>query len=66
MAEIVHQYKNGVVSSDFTAQSLSDALKKLTKSDIETFKKNSGIAARELNSQSNAERIMNLLSHALR
>lgn len=66
MAEIVHHYKNGVVSADFTAQSLCNELNKLTKRDIEAFKKNSGLAAKELNAEANATRINNLISHALR
>lgn len=65
MAEIVSHYETGVVSPDFTEQSLAKKLNSLTKSDIETFKTNSGIAAKELNAEINALKINNLVSSVL-
>ena len=55
MAEIVHRYNNGVVSDDFSPQSLALKLNKLTKSDIEKFKQNSCSAANDLNAGHNAK-----------
>lgn len=48
MASIVREYNCGVVSSDFTPQSLSRALNKLTVEDIVEAKMNANIAAEEL------------------
>ena len=65
MAEIVHHYRTGVVSNDFTPESLADKLNSVTKSDIETFKRNSGMAAKKLNAEINAVSINNLISKVL-
>ncbi|HTE33294.1 MAG TPA: hypothetical protein VK666_23095 [Chryseolinea sp.] len=65
MAEIVHRYKIGIVSKDFTARGLADQLNKLTSSDIEMFKKNSAIAATELNAEKNAVIIQKLIGDVL-
>lgn len=53
MAEIVKQYKNGVVADDFNPKSLAAKLNELTEIDIRTLKNNSGKAASVLNSESN-------------
>jgi len=53
MAEIVNQYGNGVVSDDFTAESLAQKLNALTIDDVKRFKKNSGLAAKDLNAENN-------------
>jgi hypothetical protein len=66
MAQIVTQYKTGVVSKDFTPQSLALELNKLTKSDIENYKRNSGIAASELNAEANAKKINEIVAAVLR
>jgi hypothetical protein len=66
MAEIVHHYNIGVVSEKFTPQSLTDELNKLTKKDLETFKKNAGVASKEMNAELNAIKINDLISQALK
>ena len=48
MAAIVKQYDVGVVSEDFSPESLAAALKKLSFEDIVRFKQNSDLAAHEL------------------
>jgi len=66
MAQIVTQYNTGVVSKDFTPQSLALELNKLTKKDIENYKRNSGAAARELNAEANAKKINEIVAAVLR
>ncbi len=61
MAEIVNTYKNGIVSNDFTAESLAVKLNALTKNEIEVFKINSGKAAREFNAEKNKETIQSMI-----
>jgi glycosyltransferase involved in cell wall biosynthesis len=65
MAEIVNQYKIGVVSEKFTARSLADKLNSLTKRDLETFKRNANAASKEMNAELNAVKINDVISHAL-
>ncbi|MGC3948657.1 MAG: hypothetical protein QM762_29850 [Chryseolinea sp.] len=62
MAEIVNQYKNGVVANDFTPIALADKLAPLTATDIISFKNRSAIAARELNAEKNAAIILRLVN----
>jgi hypothetical protein len=66
MAQIVSQYNTGVVSKDFTPASLAMELNKLTKSDIENYKRNSGKAARELNAEVNAKKLNDIVATVLR
>ena len=54
MAEIVQRYNNGLVSEEFTPQSLASKLNNVTGGDIEQFKRNSALAARDLNAEHNA------------
>ncbi len=61
MAEIVRHYKNGVVSDDFTASSLAKNLNALDQQKIEGFKRNSAIAAAELNAEKNSLIILSLV-----
>lgn len=53
MAEIVKHYHNGVLSPDFEPKSLAEKLNSLTKEQIEKFKNQSGVAAKELNAEKN-------------
>lgn len=53
MAEIVRNYDLGIVSNDFTAQSLAAEFKKLTPDKIEHFKLQSGKAAADLCAEKN-------------
>jgi hypothetical protein len=65
MAEIVRTYKIGVIADDFTAKSLAAKLNALTTEDVNNFKKNSAIAATELNAEENAKKINVLLNRVL-
>ena len=64
MASIVNEYHLGVVSEDFTPQSLASKLKNLTPDQILQFKKQSGAVARELSADRN-KKILNDLVHDL-
>jgi glycosyltransferase involved in cell wall biosynthesis len=66
MAEIVRHYGLGIVSEKFTPASVADQLSKLTRTQIETFKKNALAAAKELNAEANAVKINNLISEVLK
>jgi hypothetical protein len=65
MAEIVNNYKLGIVSENFTAKSLAERLLGVTRSDIETFKKNANRAAADLNAEVNAKKINDMISEIL-
>ena len=65
MAEIVNHYHLGIVSDAFTPKSLAEKLSKVTKTDIETFKKNANVAAAELNAEVNAKKINAMISQVL-
>ena len=62
MAEIVVHYANGVVSEKFTAGSLAIKLNSLTREDIANFKKNSSLAAHDLNAEKNSTLINALVA----
>jgi hypothetical protein len=66
MAEIVNRFHLGVVSEKFTPESLAEKLSEVTKSDIESFKKNANVAAAELNAEVNAIKINAMISQVLR
>lgn len=61
MKEIVENYKNGVVASDFTAKSLADHLIKLTRENVFELKLNSAKAAKELTAERNKKIFQELL-----
>lgn len=65
MAEIVKNYNIGVISENFTPQSLAKKLTALTRSDVEAFKKNSNIASKELNAEVNAIKLNSLVTRVL-
>lgn len=62
MAEIVREYRNGVVSQDFTAESLAAELRKLTAEDILTFKQQSVAAASQINADQNEKLLLESMS----
>jgi hypothetical protein len=64
MAAIVNQYKIGVVSEDFTAESLAKKLNSLSQHDVAAFKINARNAAVMLNAEKNEE-IFNILIESL-
>ena len=61
MASIVNHYKNGVVSTDFTAKNLANKLNSISHDDLIQFKNNSALAATQLNAEENEKIFMNLL-----
>ena len=65
MASIVKSYGNGVVSDDFSPQSLGRKLNALTREDIIRFKKQSSLAAKELNAEKNEVIFNNLIDQLL-
>jgi glycosyltransferase involved in cell wall biosynthesis len=65
MAEIVNQYGIGVVSANFNPQSLAGELNRLSKKDIEIFKKNAAKAARDFNAENNAITLQKLVKEII-
>jgi glycosyltransferase involved in cell wall biosynthesis len=65
MAEIVKHYDIGVVSDEFTAESLAKGLNDLSKETVEHFKRNADKAAKELNAEANALKLNSLISNVL-
>jgi glycosyltransferase involved in cell wall biosynthesis len=65
MAEIVNNYNLGIVSEKFTAKSLAEKLSEVTRSDLETFKKNANRAAADWNAEVNAKKINAMISKIL-
>jgi hypothetical protein len=65
MAEIVNRYGNGVVSEDFTSKGLAEKLNRLTRKEIEDFKRQSGLAARDFNAEKNKEVLLKIVADAL-
>jgi glycosyltransferase involved in cell wall biosynthesis len=66
MAEIVNDYKIGVVSREFSAESLAAELKKLTSEDINRFKSNTEKAAHDLNAGVNQKILLELVRGIIR
>ena len=62
MAEIVNSYKIGVVSKDFSPESLAFELNKLSSSDVEQFKLNTSRPARERSAESNKIKLLELVN----
>lgn len=60
MAEIVNEYNIGVVSANFTPQSLAEKIKTLDLDAIKTFKANTEKAANELSAESNKKKLNDL------
>jgi hypothetical protein len=65
MKTIVEQYSCGVVSQEFTLESIAESLNQLTSDQIQTFKENANIAASELCAERNFERMSQILSSLL-
>ena len=65
MAKLVNEYSIGIVSKDFTATALTDAIKKLSVSEINQFKKNTNRAAIERNSENNILEIRKIISEII-
>jgi len=65
MAKITHEYNCGVVSDEFSVESMAKALNALSNEDIMYYKMNSDKAARSLCAEKNGELFSSLLSSLL-
>lgn len=65
MAEIVNHYELGVVSEDFTPESLANKLQAITHEQLIAYKKNSITAATNLNAEKNENILMQIVERAL-
>ncbi len=65
MADLVSQYQCGVVSPDFSPQSMATCLNALTRADVAAMKQASIAAARELCFEKEAEKIKAMFSELL-
>ncbi len=61
MAEVIYTYKNGVVSKEFTPESLAVELASLSEEKIAVMKKNSGAAALDFNAEKNKIKLQKLI-----
>ncbi|MFW5879401.1 MAG: glycosyltransferase [bacterium] len=66
MKSIVEKYNIGVVSDDFTPESLAKAIKRVTIQELIEYKKNTERAAKELNAEKNAEVLINEVQKLLK
>ena len=66
MSEMVRQYDLGIVSDDFTPQSMASKLNALTTADIMRFKQNADKAARVLNANNNMAKFCRLVESAIK
>jgi len=65
MANIVRKYDLGIVSDDFTPQSMAEKLNRLTKMKIEYYKNRSHSAASQLSSEKNLEKLDSIINELL-
>ena len=65
MSDLVNKYEIGIVSKEFTAESLRDAILKLSVSDINRCKENTNVAALKRNSQNNLKEIKRIVKTLL-
>lgn len=61
MAQITQQFNLGVISEDFTAQSLAKKINALSATDISQFKSNTNSAAEAHNAESNKSKLIKVL-----
>ncbi len=66
MKNIVEKYNIGVVSDDFTPDSLAKAIKNTPISQLMQYKKNTEKAAKELNAENNAELLLQQVNKLLK
>ena len=65
MARIVNDYDCGVVSENFTIESLAEKMNKLSEVDIMRFKNNAHQAARELSAENNKRILLKIIQDIL-
>ncbi len=61
MKKIVEEYKNGIVSKNFSAQSIANSIKKLSAEDLDKMKSQSAKAATVLNAENNKIILLELI-----
>jgi hypothetical protein len=65
MARIVNSYGLGIVSPDFSAESMASSLKSLSKIEIDIFKSNSNNAASIYSAERNRDKMLSVIKNAL-
>jgi hypothetical protein len=65
MAAIVKTYQIGVVSDDFTPKNLAEKLSLITSDQLQTYKRNSKVAAEKLNAEENKKVLIDYLEKVL-
>jgi glycosyltransferase involved in cell wall biosynthesis len=65
MARIVREHECGLVTRDFTSESLAEALSTLTSADIAAYKRRSDVAARVHNAEHNRSAVLSLVAEVL-
>jgi hypothetical protein len=65
MAKLVRQYGLGIVTEDYTVESMTKALNALTVDSIETFKRNAHGIAAELSADRNKSIFLRIIEEAL-
>jgi glycosyltransferase involved in cell wall biosynthesis len=65
MARIVNSYGLGIVSPDFSAESMASSLKSLSKIEIDIFKSNSNNAASIYSAEKNRDKMLSVIKNAL-
>lgn len=64
-AEIIRQYRCGLVTEDFDIETIAAAINQLTPEQIMEYKENSHLAAQELNAAKNMERLGNMVAELI-
>ncbi|TLD81364.1 capsular biosynthesis protein [Helicobacter sp. MIT 11-5569] len=65
MARLVKQYNLGIISKDFTPESMAEELNKLTKEQILHYKENANQTAKILNAEREREKILGIIEEIL-
>lgn len=65
MARVVREHDCGLVTHDFTPQSLADALSSLTPANVAAYKRHADRAAARLNAEQNRAAVLTLVADAL-
>ena len=65
MAKIVNEYNCGIISEDFTIESMAKKLNSLSTDDIVKYKNNSHVAAGHLCAEKNEEILLNIVDNLL-
>jgi len=65
MVRIVDQYQNGVYSEEFDVRQIARVLNSLTEQDIQRMKRNSHVAAKELNAEQTRKQLLGIVDSLL-